>query len=51
MSNVVDEIKQEEREAVAERLLNKGKMSYEEIAEISCLTLEKVMNLAKAQPA
>ena len=51
MSNVVDEIKQEEREAVAERLLKKGKMSYEEIAEISCLTLEKVMNLAKAQPA
>lgn len=51
MSNVVDEIKQEEREAVAERLLKKGKMSYEEIAEISCLTLEKVINLAKAQPA
>ena len=51
MSNVVDEIKQEEREAVAERLLKKGKMSYEEIAEISCLTLEKVMNLAKAQSA
>ena len=51
MSSVVDEIKQEEREKFAERLLKKGKMSYEEIAEMSSLTLEKVMNLAKAQPA
>ena len=51
MASVIDEIKQEEREKFAERLLKKGKMSYEEIAELSSLTLEKVMSLAKMQPA
>ena len=38
-------------EAVATRLLKTGKLSYEEIAEISSLTLKKVMSLAKMQPA
>ena len=55
MSSASEELREEgrnkEREAVAERLLKKGKMSYEEIAEISSLTLEKVMTLAKMQPA
>ncbi|MBE6095648.1 MAG: hypothetical protein E7199_09335 [Schwartzia succinivorans] len=46
-----EEGREEAREEFAVRLLKKGKMSYEEIAEISSLTLEKVMSLAKTQPA
>ena len=48
MSSVVDEIKQEERKIFAERLLKKGKMSYEEIAEMTSLTIEAIKHLADA---
>ena len=51
MSSVVDEIKQEEREKAAERLLKMGKLSLEEVARAANLTLEAVTRLAKQQPA
>ena len=52
MSSVVDEIRQEEREAareeVAERLLKMGKLSFEEIARAASLPLEAIKRLADA---
>ena len=46
MSSVVDEIKQEEREEVASRLLKMGKLSLEEIARAASLPLEAIKRLA-----
>ncbi len=48
MSSVVDEIKQEEREEVASRLLKMGKLSLEEIARAASLPLEAIKRLADA---
>ncbi len=48
MSSVVDEIKQEEREEVASRLLKMGKLSLEEIARAASLPLEVIKRLADA---
>ena len=53
MSSVVDEIRQEEREAEREqfavRLLEMGKLSLEDIALAANMTLEAVKRLAKQQ--
>ena len=50
MSSVVDEIRREEREAEREafavRLLNMGKLSFEEIARAASLPLEAIQRLA-----
>ena len=48
MSSVVDEIRQEEREEFASRLLEMGKLSLEEIARAASLPLDAIKRLADA---
>lgn len=52
LANKVAEARaEEEKKAFARRMLKKGKLTFEEIAEYADLSVEEVRALAKLQPA
>lgn len=52
LANKVAEARaEEEKKAFARRMLEKGKLTFEEIAEYADLSVEEVRALAKLQPA
>ncbi len=51
MSSVVDEMLKEEKKEVARRLLTNGKLSIEEIAEYSGLSIDEVKQLQNEKSA
>ena len=50
MSKVLDEIREEKAIRIAKNLINMGKSTLQEIAEVTELSLEKVQALAAAKP-